>query len=50
MKTIWEGHLAHIGKKGKVSMVLIGTLASCKLGRPRCRWEADILRKYDGKS
>jgi hypothetical protein len=27
MKTVWEGHLAHIGKKGHASMVLIGKLA-----------------------
>jgi hypothetical protein len=48
---VWEGHVAHIGKKKNSSMVEIGKLEwKEQLGRPRCIWEAGmILQKYDGK-
>jgi hypothetical protein len=39
----WAGHVAHVGERRGVYMVLVGKREGKRpLGRPRCRWEDDI--------
>jgi hypothetical protein len=39
----WPVHVACIGEKRKIYMVLVGkTEGKRPLGRPRCRWDAGI--------
>jgi hypothetical protein len=40
----WTGHVAHVGQKRNASRILMGKQEEKKpLGRPRRRWEYDIV-------
>jgi len=42
-RTIWAGHMAHIGVMRGAYRVLVGkTDGKRPQGKPRCRWEANI--------